>query len=192
MAYRIVLTPDTNDTLLVQCPALPEVTTFGETTEEARHYASLAIQEAIAGRIHDGADVPPGDGDGDAEAAPLPLLIGLKVDLYRALRERGMTRAELARRLGWNRNSVDRLFDVNHASRLEQIEAALGALGYRVEARLTAIRGALIEGEQSGPATPFDFDAVMARKRHEHAFAAFDRTMARTGGEAPCADDTLD
>jgi hypothetical protein len=32
---------------------------------------------------------------------------------------------------------VDRLFDVNHASRLEQIEAALGALGYRIDARLT-------------------------------------------------------
>jgi antitoxin HicB len=67
----------------------------------------------------------------------VPLLVGLQVDLYRALRESGLTRAELARRLGWNRNSVDRLFDVNHASRLEQIEAALGALGYRIDARLT-------------------------------------------------------
>jgi hypothetical protein len=39
-------------------------------------------------------------------AAQWPLLVGLKVDLYRALRDSGLTRAELARRLGWNRNLV--------------------------------------------------------------------------------------
>jgi antitoxin HicB len=137
MAYRIVLTPDTNDTFLAECPAFPEVVTFGETEEDAKRHASLAIQEAIARRMHDGQDVPPPDGAGGATEAPVPLLVGLQVDLYRALRESGLTRAELARRLGWNRNSVDRLFDVNHASRLEQIEAALGALGYRIDARLT-------------------------------------------------------
>ena len=33
------------------------------------------------------------------------------------------------------------------------------------EAKLEALRSALIEGEQSGPSTPFDFDAFIARKR---------------------------
>ena len=33
------------------------------------------------------------------------------------------------------------------------------------EAQLEAIRNALIEGEQSGPATEFDFDEFLARKR---------------------------
>jgi antitoxin ParD1/3/4 len=33
------------------------------------------------------------------------------------------------------------------------------------EAKLAALQSALIEGEQSGPATPFDFDAFIARKR---------------------------
>ena len=33
------------------------------------------------------------------------------------------------------------------------------------EARLTALRAALVDGEKSGPATPFDFDAFIARKR---------------------------
>ncbi len=37
---------------------------------------------------------------------------------------------------------------------LEEQEAALGAL-----------RAALIEGEQSGPSMPFDFEAFIARKR---------------------------
>jgi antitoxin ParD1/3/4 len=33
------------------------------------------------------------------------------------------------------------------------------------EARLTVLRAALVDGENSGPATPFDFDAFIARKR---------------------------
>ena len=33
------------------------------------------------------------------------------------------------------------------------------------EARVEALRGALVEGERSGPATPFDFDAFIARKK---------------------------
>jgi len=33
------------------------------------------------------------------------------------------------------------------------------------ETRLAAIRAALVEGEQSGPSTPFDFDAFIERKR---------------------------
>jgi antitoxin ParD1/3/4 len=37
------------------------------------------------------------------------------------------------------------------------------------ETRLTALRAALIEGEESGPSTPFDFDAFMARKLAQHA-----------------------
>ena len=59
-------------------------------------------------------------------------MTSLKASLYRALRESGITRAELMRRLGWNRESVDRLFRLDHASRLDQIEAALKALGRRL------------------------------------------------------------
>ena len=33
------------------------------------------------------------------------------------------------------------------------------------EAKLEALRAALIEGEQSGPSTPFDFETFIARKR---------------------------
>jgi hypothetical protein len=36
----------------------------------------------------------------------------------------------------WNRNSVDRLFRLDHASRLDRIEAAAGAPGRAVRAEL--------------------------------------------------------
>ncbi len=49
-----------------------------------------------------------------------------------------VTRAELVRRLGWNRESVDRLFRLDHGSRLEQVEAALVALHRRIDLKVRA------------------------------------------------------
>ena len=131
-AYRIELTPDDNDTFLVTCPALPGVVTYGETVEAARHHAVDAIETIIASMMAHGEDVPLDTGHGGVTVC-LPILTRLKVTLYRELRCAGITRAELARRLGWNRESVDRLFRLDHRSRLEQIEAAFGALGQVLE-----------------------------------------------------------
>ena len=69
----------------------------------------------------------------DEALVALPALSALKLKLYWALRASKITRAELARRLSWNRESVDRLFRLGHASRLDQLEAAFGALGRRID-----------------------------------------------------------
>jgi antitoxin HicB len=68
----------------------------------------------------------------------LPALSEAKVALYQAMRRAKVSRAELARRLGWQRSQVGRLLDLNHESRLDQIEAALAALGKKLELRVTA------------------------------------------------------
>jgi antitoxin HicB len=47
--------------------------------------------------------------------------------------EQGIKKAELARRLGWHMPQVDRLFDLRHASKIDQIEAAAHALGRHIE-----------------------------------------------------------
>jgi antitoxin HicB len=51
--------------------------------------------------------------------------------------EQGIRKAELARRLGWHVPQVDRLFDLRHASKLDQIETAARTLGRTVEVRVT-------------------------------------------------------
>ena len=59
----------------------------------------------------------------------MPALTEAKLALYTAMRASGVRKAELARRLGWQKSQVDGLLDLNHASRLDQVEQALGALG---------------------------------------------------------------
>jgi antitoxin HicB len=132
LRYPIKITPDDNDTMLVTCPALPEVTTFGEDFADAERNAVDAIEEAIASRIADGRDVPPPRGP-KANVVTIPTQTAIKVMLYRALEDEKITRAELQRRLSWkSRESVDRLFRIGHATRLEQFDAAFAALGRKV------------------------------------------------------------
>lgn len=136
LAYRIELAPDDNATLLVTCSALPEVTTFGSDEAEARHHAVDAIETALAGRIADNATIPPSEHEthaDDPDLVRVPALTGLKVTLHIALRDAKMTRAELSRRLGWHREQVDRLFRIDHASRLDQLEQAFAALGRQLD-----------------------------------------------------------
>lgn len=54
-----------------------------------------------------------------------------------------------------------------YGSASEVVRAGLRLLEEH-EARLEALRAALIEGEESGPAVPFDSDAFLARKRSEY------------------------
>ena len=58
LTYLIKFEPDDNGTLMVTCPALPEVTTFGEDEADAIEHARNAIGEAIAARMADGREVP--------------------------------------------------------------------------------------------------------------------------------------
>ena len=133
--YRIELTPDDNGTFLVTCPQLPIVATFGDSVETAKRHAVDAIETALDSMIDDGEVIPRPTG-GNGALIELPLLTGLKLNLYWALRETGITRAELARRLGWNRELVDRLFRFDHGSRMEQIGAALTALHRRIDIKV--------------------------------------------------------
>lgn len=105
--------------------------TFGSTLEEALSEAEDCLFVALAGAMAHGKEIPEPSADGDyfVELSPT---VGLKVELYRAWRAVGISKAELARRLGWSPTQVQRLFDLHHVSKLEQLHAAFRALGRRL------------------------------------------------------------
>ena len=127
--YSINLEDD-DGSVLVSSPDFPELVTFGEDYDEALDRAADALEEAVAARIHDRKDIPmPSSGE---VCVPLPTLTAVKVLLYQGMRDQNVGKAALARRLGWHLPQVDRVLNVNHHSRLDQMDAALGAIGLRL------------------------------------------------------------
>lgn len=132
MWYELALAPDDNGTWLVTAPSFPEVVSFGDTQEEACRNGRNAIEEAIAARISTGEDVPLPlkETGGQGYFVEMPGMVYLKLALYLILRREGKTRADLMRLLDCKREHVDRLFRLDHQSKLTSLEDAFRALGH--------------------------------------------------------------
>jgi antitoxin HicB len=132
-SYPVTLERDDNGSILVGFPDLPWVHSFGDDEADALAHASDALESALVAIIGEREAVPaPSKIARGRKRVALPALSAAKVAVYAAMREAGLRKAELARRLGWHVPQVDRLLDLRHASRVDQIEAALAALGKRL------------------------------------------------------------
>ena len=131
LEYPIKLTKDDNDTVLATSPDFPELTTFGDDNDDALLHAVDALEEAIAARMAHHMGIPEPSKRGKYRV-PLPTQTAIKVLLYQAMMEEGLTKAQLARTLNWHGPQMDRLLNLNHSSRLEHVDAAFSALGRRV------------------------------------------------------------
>jgi antitoxin HicB len=132
-AYPAALTPDPDGGFTVTFRDVPEAITEGDTREEALLRAEDALESALAMYIAAGELLPAASkAEADEEMVPLLALGMAKAALYEAMREQGVGRAELARRLRWHFPQVSRVLDLRHASRMEHVEAALAALGLRL------------------------------------------------------------
>jgi antitoxin HicB len=133
LRYSVKLSKDTNDTILVDVPAIAEAHTFGDDRAEALMRAVDAIETALMGYIEDRRAIPPADGGtGRGPSVALPPLSEAKIELYEAMRAARVGKAEMARRLNCHLPQIDRLLNLAHASRLDQLEAAFRVLGKRL------------------------------------------------------------
>ena len=119
---------------VVTFPDLEWGVTQGDTEEEAMAMAVDALAMIVRDYIERGEQLPrPSKVRGRKyRAVRLPALENAKAELYMAFRASGMRKAELARRLGIPKTTVDRLFDFGNHTRLDQMEAAFAALGKRL------------------------------------------------------------
>jgi antitoxin HicB len=134
MEYPAKFTPDPESGgYVVTFPDVPEAITQGETLEEAAAMASEALELALTFYTEKWADLPaPGKLKRGMRLVRVPALSEAKLSLYSALRAAGIKKVELARRLKCSPSQVDRLLDVTHHSKLDQIEAAFAAIGKRL------------------------------------------------------------
>ena len=134
--YPVTLTPD-GDTVLVTFTDVPEALTFGVDEDEALLHAVDALETALSFYVEARQPLPVASKAKRGQRTVRPsALESAKLGVYQAMTEQGIKKAELARRLGWHMPQVDRLFDLRHASRLDQIEAAARVLCRQLEVRV--------------------------------------------------------
>ena len=136
--YPVTLEAQPEGGFVVTFPDVPEAITQGEDEEEALLYAVDALATALSFYVEARKPLPmPSKAKRGQRTVRPSALEGAKLGVYQAMMEQGIKKSELARRLGWHMPQVDRLFDLRHASRLDQIEAAARELGRTLELRVT-------------------------------------------------------
>ena len=130
--YPVTLTPD-DGSVLVTFADVPEAITFGADEQEALMQAVDALESGLSFYVdaRQPLPVPSKVKRGQKTVRPSALECA-KLGVYQAMTDQGIRKAELARRLGWHMPQVDRLFDLRHASKFEQIETAAAVLGKRL------------------------------------------------------------
>ncbi len=117
----------------VQFVNLPEAITSGTDRADALIQASDCLEEAIAGRITDGLDLPePSEVKRRQVLVSLPAPLAAKAALYLALKEGRESQIELARRLKMDAREIRRMLDPRHPTKLVRIQQVLEALGKRL------------------------------------------------------------
>ncbi len=129
--YPVTLTPD-GDTFLVTFPDIPEAITFGTNQDEALKHAVDALETALSFYVNDRLPLPTPSTLEGLTVCPSTLEC-VKLGLYVEMQKQGIRKSELARRLKWHTPQVDRLLDLTHSSRLEQLEKAINILGKRLD-----------------------------------------------------------
>jgi antitoxin HicB len=136
--YPVTLEQDAETgAVVVGFPDIPFCHSVGDDPDEALLNAIDALETALSVCLESRQPLPsPSVADGRPTVRPSALECA-KLGIYQAMTEQGIRKAELARRLGWHMPQVDRLLDLRHASRLDQIETAARALGRTLDVRVT-------------------------------------------------------
>lgn len=131
--YAVTVKPERSGAFTVTFSDIPEAITSGRNRHGALVQAADCLEEAIAGRIADDPDVPaPGSPRRNQPVVAVPAPMAAKAALYLAMREAGIAKTELARRLRCDEREVRRMLDPRHATKLATVARALQAVGKRL------------------------------------------------------------
>lgn len=139
MQYPVKIVRD-GDAYCVTSRDLDQVNSVGYSLEEALQEAADGIETALMIFYMDGKQaIPlPSKAQKGEYLVDLPAQVAAKVALYNEMVNQKVTRAELGRRLHWKQAQVNRLWELDHSTKLEALEAAFHAVGKKIELNIVA------------------------------------------------------
>ena len=133
-AYRAQFEPgDRRGNIVVTFPDVPEALTQGRSEADARAMAEEALGLVLLSYLARGKPLPKprAKGGGFVDVAVAPD-VAAKLAVLESFAAAGITKTELAHRLGKDEKEVRRILDPKHPTKLPALTAALRALGKRL------------------------------------------------------------
>lgn len=132
-AYPVVFRQDQNGTVIAVAPDVSGTMTVGIDRAEALERLQGALVVMLSAIMEDREPIPrPSRPARGQRVVVLSPMAAAKLSVYQTMRVRHVGPEDLAQRLGWEEARLRRVLDLRRRSRLEDIEAALSALGKRL------------------------------------------------------------
>ena len=131
--YAVKLMAADEGGFVVTCRDLPQLVTQGEDEADALREAADAMDEVFAAYMQGGLPFPaPTKAKRGERLVSPPAETVAKAALSVAMREAGISKVQLAKKLGVDEKEVRRLLDPHYGSKLPRIAEAIDALGRRL------------------------------------------------------------
>ena len=137
-AYPYEVRPEPEGGFFVSFPDVPEALTGTETEADIPLMAEDVLVTALSFYTDMAKPLPAPSPAHGRPFAVVPALAAAKLALHGAMLDAGVSNLELGRRLGLDEKAVRRLRDPLHRSHIDAVEAALRALGKRIEVTVRA------------------------------------------------------
>jgi len=118
------------DGWVITCRDLPEAISQADANENRIDIAEGCLQASLESRIRDNEPLPIASKPRRSEVmVSPPAATAAKAALYDAMRDAGISKTELARKMGIDEKEVRRMLDAGHGTKLPRIAEAVEALG---------------------------------------------------------------
>lgn len=139
IAYPAKFEADEDGRVVVTFRDFPEAATDGADMAEARAEAADLLNSVLSFRMKYREDIPAPSKTRKNERVVNPdAAIAWKIAIYLAMRESGISIAELARRLEVDNREVQRIMDPAHPTKIARMSEALSATGHEATLELHA------------------------------------------------------
>lgn len=137
MDYPLIFREEDGDTV-IRSRHFPELLTFSDATNSLA-IAEDALDVVVLTYLEKGLDLPESSEPGEDEVSVyVPISTAMKALVIQAFKEAGISKVELANRMGVAETEARRILDPHYGTKPDKIEGAAKAMGKRLIVELAA------------------------------------------------------